>query len=51
MRYFCPYCGDERGSESGTPSDIECCGEIGHCVTEEEYEALWAQNDQPKETT
>lgn len=49
-RWFCPYCGKERHSESGTGSDVACCGEVGHAVTEQEYEAMWAQNTLPQHT-
>lgn len=33
MNYVCPYCGTERASANGTGSDVNCCGEVGHVVT------------------
>lgn len=46
MTYVCPYCGAKMPS-GYEPSQWAHCGEVGHAVTEEEWEALNAQPDLP----
>lgn len=36
MNYVCVFCGREKTSENGTGSDVSCCGEVGHVMTQEE---------------
>lgn len=48
MTYVCVYC-SKPVTQDYEPETFPCCGEVGHTMPEDEYEAMWAQNDQPQE--